>query len=66
MHGLLMPFKALLVADSTVIRLHDKLKRSFKACRTNHTLAALKAHVVMNVLGAGPCSVKITSERVHA
>lgn len=65
LNGLLMPFKALFVADSTVIRLHDKLKRSFKACRTNHTLAALKAHVVMNVLGAGPSSVKITSERVH-
>jgi IS4 transposase len=65
MHGLLAPFRSLVVADSTVIRLHDKLQRAFKACRTNHTLAALKAHVVMNVQGMGPSRVKITSERVH-
>jgi putative transposase len=65
LNGVLAPFKDVLAADSTVIRLHDALQQAFKACRTNHTLAALKAHVVMSVCGKGPTRVKLTSERVH-
>jgi putative transposase len=65
MNGILAPFRDLMAIDSTVIRLHDALKRAFKACRTNHTLAALKAHVVINVQGMGPSRVKITAERCH-
>ena len=38
--------------DSTVMRLHDLLEKAFPACRTNHTLAALKMHVVLSVTGA--------------
>jgi putative transposase len=53
------------LTDSTVIRLHDLLERSFAACRTNHTLAALKLHAVISVTGKGPRSVKVTAERVH-
>jgi IS4 transposase len=63
--GTLAAFRDVLLTDSTVIRLHDLLAKPFPACRTNHTLAALKAHVVMSVTGAGPSSVKVTSERVH-
>jgi len=63
--GLLSRFQDVVTTDSTVIRLHDLLKDAFPACRTNHTLAALKLHVVMSVLGTGPRSVRITSERVH-
>lgn len=57
--------KEILCVDSTVIRLHDRLARWFPACRTNHTLAAVKLHTVMNVAGRGPQSVKFTAERVH-
>lgn len=63
--GALLAFKDVLLTDSTVIRLHNLLAKAFPACRTNHTQAALKAHVVMSVTGAGPSSVKVTSERVH-
>ncbi len=63
--GVLSSFQDLVVTDSTVIRLHDLLKKAFPACRTNHTLAALKLHVVLSVLGTGARSVRITSERVH-
>ena len=63
--GLLSRFQDVVMTDSTVIRLHDLLKDTYPACRTNHTLAALKLHVVLSVLGAGPRSVRITSERVH-
>lgn len=63
--GNLAAFKEVLAADSTVLRLHDLLKKRWPACRTNHTQAALKAHVILSVVGAGARSVKVTSERVH-
>lgn len=61
----LASFRDLVVADATVLRLHDLLAGAFPGCRTNHTQAAAKLHVVMSALAAGPRSVKITSERIH-
>src|SRR5215203_5274103 len=43
----------------------EPLASHWPACRTNHTLAAVKLHTVLNVRGKGPQRVKITSERVH-
>lgn len=63
--GPLASFKDLVLTDSTVIRLHDLLSRAFPACRTNHTQAALKMHVVYSVAAAGLRSVKVTAERAH-
>ena len=54
-----------LCVDSTIVRLHDALADCWPACRTNHTLAAVKLHAVLNVHGMGPHRIKITSERVH-
>lgn len=54
-----------LCVDSTIVRLHDALADCWPACRTNHTLAAVKLHTVLNVHGNGPHRIKITSERVH-
>jgi IS4 transposase len=54
-----------LCVDSTIVRLHDTLADCWPACRTNHTLAAVKLHTVLNVHGNGPHRIKITSERVH-
>ena len=65
LRGHLARFKDLLVADATVLRLHDALARAFPGCRTNHTRAAAKLHLVMSVLGAGPRSVAVTGERVN-
>jgi IS4 transposase len=65
LRGALASFRDLIITDATVIRLHDLLAKAFPACRTNHTLAALKMHTVISVNGAGPRSIKITSERVH-
>lgn len=65
LRGVLAGFRDVLLTDSTVIRLHDLLQKAFPACRTNHTQAALKAHVILSVTGRGPASVKVTSERVH-
>mgnify|MGYP001301378208 FL=1 len=63
--GLLASFRDVILTDSTLVRLHDLLERSFPACRTNHTRASAKLHVVMSVTGKGPCSVKLTSGRQH-
>lgn len=63
--GALTSFSDVLLTDSTVVRLHDMLAPAFAACRTNHTKAALKAHVVMSVTGEGRQSIKITGERAH-
>lgn len=63
--GPLSSFSDVLIADSTVVRLHELLQKSFPACRTNHTKAALKLHTVMSVKTAGCQSVKLTGERQH-
>ena len=59
----LAAFKDVVAIDSTVIRLHDLLAGTYRGCRTNHTKAALKLHVVMSARGGGPRRVKITEER---
>ena len=61
----LSDFKDLLVTDATVIKLHDFLEKRFPACRTNHTKASLKLHVVMSVLSVSPRTIRITSGRKH-
>ena len=62
---LLASFRQILALDATVVRLHSFLAQAYPACRTNHTQAAAKLHVVMNVLDGSPCRVKLTSERTH-
>lgn len=63
--GVLRHFKDVIATDSTVIRLHEFLAKRFPGSRTNHSKAALKLHVVMSVLGAGPRSFKVTSGRTN-
>jgi IS4 transposase len=65
LEGPLASFKDVLLTDSTVVRLHQMLAKAFPACRTNHTKAALKAHVIMSVRGDGKQSIRVTSERAH-
>ena len=43
--GYLARFKELLVADATVLRLHEWLSAAYAACRTNYSKAAAKLHV---------------------
>jgi len=65
LRGPLAAFRDVILTDSTVVRLHELLASAFPACRTNHTKAALKAHVIVSVRGAGKQSIKVTSERAH-
>jgi IS4 transposase len=64
LRGILSSFRDLVVADATVIRLHELLEHAFPACRTNHTKAAVKLHAVMSVDAAGPRRISVTSERI--
>ena len=61
--GLLANFKDLLVSDATILRLHDGLENLYPACRTNHTKAACKLHLVYSVLGVSEQRVQLTGER---
>ena len=63
--GVLGTFRDVILTDSTLVRLHDLLEKNFPACRTNHTRASAKLHVVMSVSGRGPRSVKVTAGRQH-
>ena len=65
LRGPLASFRDVLLTDSTVVRLHDMLAKSFPATRTNHTKAALKTHVILSVRGDGRQSIRVTSERAH-
>ncbi len=50
----LKDFSDLIAADGTILRLHEKLAKQWPACRTNHTKAAVKMHVVASALVGGP------------
>jgi IS4 transposase len=63
--GFLSGVRELLALDSTVIRLHRFLSKAYAATRTNHTQAAAKLHVVMNVIDGSPNQVKLTPERTN-
>jgi len=63
--GYLSGFKKLLAIDATVLRLRSMLATSYPACRTNHTKAAAKMHMVMNVIDASVHKVRVTGEKVH-
>ena len=60
--GPLCAFRDLILVDATVIRLHDLLKRAYAACRTNHTQAAAKLHLIVSVLGRSEQKVKLTPQ----
>lgn len=61
--GALSGFSELLAIDSTVIRLHRFLSSVWPACRTNHSKAAIKLHIVMRIADCSPARVLLTGER---
>lgn len=63
--GPLCAFQDLILIDATVIRLHELLEGAYAACRTNHTKAAAKLHLMVSVLGKSEQKVKLTSGRTH-
>jgi IS4 transposase len=56
-------FDKLLAMDATILRLHELLAADFPGCRTNHSPAAAKLHMVMNVVDGSPNRIRLTDER---
>ena len=65
LQGALSAFYDVLITDATVLRLHDLLKNSYAGCRTNHTQAAAKLHLVHSVFGKSEHRIQLTAERRH-
>lgn len=62
--GKLARFRDVSAIDATVIRLRDFLAERYPACRTNHTKAAAKLHVVQSLSKQVVMRLAITAERV--
>jgi DDE family transposase len=60
LHRVLGCFQQVLVADGSVIRLHEALAHAFPSVWTHHMPASAKLHVVINVVGRGPSRVQIS------
>lgn len=57
-------FKDLLIQDSTVVRLHEKMHKDFPATRSRRKNAAgVKLSVLVSVVADGPKTVKLYGER---
>lgn len=60
LHRAFRTFQQVLIADGTVIRLHEALSASFPSVWPNHMPASAKLHMVINAIGRGPCRVRIS------
>lgn len=58
--GSLARFKQVLVADGSLLRLHDGLARQFPSVWSHYMKASAKLHVVINVSGRSAQSIQLT------
>ncbi len=65
LQGKLSGFSDLILTDSTLMRLHDMLAKTFPGVRTNHSPASIKMHAVLSVTGKGKSSIKLTAGKRH-
>lgn len=61
----LKPFQDILITDSTLVKLDDKLAKKFPGTRTNHSPASAKLHAVFSVKGKGGSTIALSAGRVH-
>lgn len=59
----LKTFKDLMIQDSTVIRLHEKLAKQFPATRARKVAAGVKVSLLISAVANGPKKVAIFGER---
>jgi len=57
-------FEDLLIQDSTIIRVHEKLADNWPAARCKKVAAGLKLSCLVSVVADGPKRVKVVGERV--
>lgn len=65
LRGVFAPFREVLAIDSALLRLHDALEPFYPSVFTNHMKASAKLTVVMNVIGRGAKTVKLSHGSCH-
>lgn len=58
-------FKDLLIIDSTIIRVHEKLAKQWPAARSRKVAAGVKVSLLVSAVADGPKRVLITGERTN-
>jgi IS4 transposase len=61
----LAPFEDVLIRDSTIVRLHEKLAKIWPATRSRKVAAGLKIGVIMSAITNGPKSVSLYAESTN-
>src|SRR5262249_48564193 len=65
LRGVFAPFQEVLAVDSALLRLHDALEPFYPSVWTHSMKASAKLGVVMNVVGQGAKTVKVTHGSQH-
>lgn len=65
LRGVFAPFQEVLAIDSALLRLHDALEPFYPSVWTHYMRASAKLGVVMNVVGRGAKTVKVTHGSQH-
>jgi putative transposase len=58
-------FKDILIQDSSIIRLSQKLVEEYPAARSRNNAAGMKIHTVYSARAHSPKTIQITGERIH-
>jgi len=61
----LSPFEDVLIQDSTIVRLHEKLSKIWPATRSRKVAAGIKVAILTSAIAAGPKSVALFAERTN-
>jgi IS4 transposase len=61
----LSPFEDVLIQDSTIVRLHEKLAKVWPATRSRKVAAGVKVAVLTSAIAVGPRSVALFAERTN-
>ena len=61
----LLPFKDVLIQDSTIVRLHDKLAKIWPATRSRKVAAGVKVSVLTSAIACGPKSLALFAENTN-
>jgi putative transposase len=61
----LSPFEDVLIQDTTIVRLHEKLAKIWPATRSRKVAAGVKVAILTSAIAAGPKSVALFAERTN-
>jgi IS4 transposase len=61
----LSPFQDVLIQDSTIVRLHEKLAKIWPATRSRKVAAGVKVSVLTSAIASGPKSVALFAENTN-